>query len=532
MKLIPVHAPVAILVLCVSIVTGAEPSDADFTAALERARAAAARDDHTTAIEAYRGALSIAPSARDSIAVPLAAQLTWSGEYDQSIAELRGHLASHPGNLEARLLLALALSWNDRARDALDEYREILALQPENKDARLGEARMLAWMGASGRAVEQYERMVSEDPAWLDARLGEAQVHNWRGDHRLASRLYRDIVREHPESDDARIGLATAYRWEGRADQALGALSEIDPGNAARQDLASAIHSDWIPRADLRYDFAQDSDDFEARTTTLSAEIPYRYRGHLRGALYRNEYSRPGDRSGDEIWLMGGFDYRAADIWATSAQIEAAIDPLEGGDTPWAASGGIRLLPSDRVRGDLGYRRISHFSYTTFPDRIGADWIGASLELRLLPALRTIGQGDWMRDEDENERRSGKVFVSWTARPRAPKLTLDAGVHRIDHTRDPDNGIWTPRDYRALVARASSEMDLWGGVVGTLALDGGFASDRIDPDATPYGSYALGLIRRFDVVRLELRGGRSDSNVESGRGYRRTFAMLLATAGF
>ena len=54
MKLIPVHAPVAILVLCVSIVTGAEPSDADFTAALERARAAAARDDHTTAIEAYR----------------------------------------------------------------------------------------------------------------------------------------------------------------------------------------------------------------------------------------------------------------------------------------------------------------------------------------------------------------------------------------------------------------------------------------------------------------------------------------------
>lgn len=533
MEIMPwVRTSVAILALCSggSIVRGDEPPP-DVTGLIEHAREAAARDDHAAAIASYEEALTLAPSERDSIAVPLAAQRTWAGDYDRAIWELREHLVEHGSDLDAKLLLALALSWNDDPSAALDIYRGILARDPENKEAQLGEARMLAWTGASDRALREYDRLVLTDSTWIEARLGQAQLHNWRGDHRLAGRLYRDILRDHPENQDARIGLATAFRWDGRADRAMHTLSEVDPDSPARRELAGAIHTDWIPRADARYDFARDSDDFESRTTTLSAEVPYHYRGHLRAALYRNDYSRPGDPTGDETWVMGGFDYRAADSWSASGQLEAAIDPLADGETPWSGGAGLRLLPTDRLRADLGYRRISFFSYTTFPERIAADWFGASLELRLKPVLSTFVQGDWMRYEDDNERKSGKLFASWLVRPQGPRTRVDAGVHQIDHLRDPDNGIWTPRGYRAFFARANSEVDLWEGVIGTLDLDGGLASDRIDPDETPYLSYAVGLVRRFDVVRIELRGGRSDSNVESGRGYRRSFAMLIATVG-
>src|SRR5690606_29136697 len=76
LKLVPlwILAPLAILTLWVSAAAG----DARFETLVQEARSAAARDDHATAIEKYREAIAIVPAARDSLAVPLAAQLTWA----------------------------------------------------------------------------------------------------------------------------------------------------------------------------------------------------------------------------------------------------------------------------------------------------------------------------------------------------------------------------------------------------------------------------------------------------------------------
>ncbi|MEZ4655645.1 MAG: hypothetical protein R3E12_19160 [Candidatus Eisenbacteria bacterium] len=280
-----------------------------------------------------------------------------------------------------------------------------------------------------------------------------------------------------------------------------------------------------------RYDFARDSDDFETRTATTAGRLPWGQRGHLRFGVADQRYARPGDQDGDELWATAGLDMRGAATWALDGQIDGTLRHLEGGDGAWTGHLEARLLPGDRIRGTLGYSRLSYFSYTTFPARIAADLAGGSVEARLTPALTAVLRGDWLRYEDGNERRSGKLYLSWLARPRRPRLQGEIGIHRIDHLRDPANGIWTPRDYRAVFAHGRVEVDLALGILATLDLDGGFADDRVDPGRTPYLSFAGGLIRVFGPVRLEVLGGHSDSNVETGRGYRRSFGTVAATIG-
>ncbi|MCA9728560.1 MAG: tetratricopeptide repeat protein, partial [Candidatus Eisenbacteria bacterium] len=279
---------------------------------LAEARTASARDDHATAIRSYEAAIAIEPALQESVAVSLAAQRTWAGQYDDAIYELHAYVRTHAFDMDARLLLALALSWNDQPQAALETYRAVLVHRPENRDARLGEARMLAWTGRSSEAAACYRALVAEDPGWLDARLGEAQIHNWRGDHRRSERLYRNILDDDPESRDAWLGLATAYRWDGRADRALEALTHAPPDDPGARELAAAIRDDWRPRWDTRYDFARDSDDFETRTATTAGRLPWGQRGHLRFGVADQRYARPGDQDGDELWATAGLDMRGA----------------------------------------------------------------------------------------------------------------------------------------------------------------------------------------------------------------------------
>jgi tetratricopeptide (TPR) repeat protein len=525
----------AALALTMTASVSAEEPPPDAGAMIERAREAAARDDHDGAIGAYEAAIAVDPGRQDELAVPLAAQRTWNGDYGTAIRELRAYTRTHGTDLEARLLLALALSWNDEPEAALDTYRAVLVHDPGNRDARFGEARMLAFTGSPQQAAERFATILEEHPDWVDAKLGQAMSCNWSGDHRKAARIYRSIVDEDTGNAEAWTGLATAHRWDGRADLAMSALRQMEGQGAASpasRQLERTIENDWRTRTDARFDFARDSDDFEIRTLTASAQIPWRYRGHFRASLIHHRFSRPGDPSGEETWLSGGFDHRASDAWQFLGNLDVAVATLEGSaSTPWTARIAGRFLPGDRVRAELGYARHSHFSYHSFPERIGADQIGGALEVRLHPLFALVTQGEWARYEDDNERRGARAFGRWLARARAPRLRLEAGVQHLDHDEDLDNGIWTPRDYRALFARASAEAELPARFTAIAHLDVGFASDRADPDETAYASWGAGLVRHLGAVRLEAGGGHSESNVETGRGYSRSYLLFLATVG-
>lgn len=513
----------------------------------QAAQGFAAKDDHANAIAMYEAVLQAAPEQRDAVAVPLAAQRTWSGQLDTACAELSAHLERHSADQDARLLYALALSWSDQTESALEEYRTVLQQTPGQRDAALGEARMLAWLGDTGTALERYESLAEQEPDWIEPQLGAAQVLGWRGDHRRAASRYRAVLARSPDHAAAAEGLAQNLRWDGRADLATAVLDDLEREGRATESsrsLARDLDASARPRTAISYEVSEDSDDFNAQTWRWEVEASAHRRGSLRGALARHRFARPRDPTAHETWLETGARYRLATPLEVNAAFAIALersqasmvvsDPIhrDGSERPWTADLRGSWMPADRTRFELGYARLAFFSYLTFPERIDLDLIGAAVHWRIQPRTTVALHSDWGQFEDENERRSVRATANWVARARGPRLEIGGGLHWLDHDRDPANGVWTPEDYRALFARGMLAYERAGfGSIGA-ELDGGWARERSAPGATPYLSAAIFASRPLGPFEVRARAGRSDSNVETGRGYRRAFASVALAFRF
>jgi tetratricopeptide (TPR) repeat protein len=497
------------------------------------ARSASGRDNHEAAIAAYREAVARAPELADSVAVGLATQLTWAGRYEEAIGEFERALAARPGRIDALLVLALAQAWDDRTADALATYRRALAIDPDHTGARTGEARMLSWLGRSEEAERRYAQVVEADPGRVDARLGLAQVRNWRGDHRGAWRAYSDLIAEGDAPPEAWEGLAQAQSRAGRPDLALATLGELEASGratASSRALERSIRGQAGWRVSSGVETARDSDEFTTTALRLEVEAPLLYRGQARAGILRNRFDRPGRGPLTDFWLTGAAGYRLSTRILASAAARVAVDFPEGaGETPFEADLGVALLPDDRWRLDLGYSRQALFTFERAPDRVTVDLVSAGATWGARDALSVIASGDRTFHAGGNGRWNLRGRIRHRTLGGKPRLWLEGGGQILDYERWEPIGLWTPDLYRALYARADGELDVHPDVTLLAGIDGGWASERPGP-FTPYLAGYGGAVWRVDRVRLEARIGHSDGNLEAGRGYRRTFATLGASA--
>ncbi len=518
---------------------------------ISAARAAAARDDHPSAITAYREAIAGQPSLRDSLGHALASQLTWAGRYDEAIEEFEWLLARDPHRADARRALALAQSWSGRTEAALASYRTILQQQPTEVEARLGEARMLAWLGRTTDAVHHYEAILRDHPNRPDASLGLAMVHNWRGDHERAARLFGPFATAEPPRVDAMEGLAWARQWGGRSDAAIASLDDLaarELETQASRELRSVIENDWSPRANGAVDWSRDSDEFEARGYRVGVDWPVRYRARLHAAILRNEFRKDGSDDVNDAWFLAGVVSRVLPQLQASAAIEVAVDPPKGQeDGDLAGDVGLACFMHDRLRLDLGLARQALFTYEAFPDRVKLDL--ATLGVAWRPQHQTtllvnVDHGKYLdvphAPPPFPERQSGgpdidrtniRARVRYAAFPRRPKLAVELGTQVLDCSLDQDDGLWTPDYFRSYFARAEAEIQPDRPVTGLLWLEGGWGKEYPRP-YDPFIAYGAGLIARPGPLRIDLRAGYSDSNAEIERGYRRKFASVGATWKF
>lgn len=518
--------------LAASIVSASSPV---VEALLEQAREATAKDEHATAIAAYREAIAIEPALRDSVSLGLASQLTWSGDHAAAINEFRWLLRRQPRRVDAWKLLALAQAWSGHTRDALASYRRILDLNPNDTDAQFGEARMLAWLGRSTTAVHRYERLLAEHPEHRDARLGLAMLHNWRGDHELSASLFRPFTTNDPSLRDGWEGLAWAEHWNGRDDLALKTLEQQEQAGAsstAGKDLRAEIVSQWQRRVNSNFQFAEDSDHFQTESARLDFEIPVQYRGHLRLGALRENFSKRGSADVRDTWVVFGADWRMHQRWSASlnSQIQAER-PKDADYFRGQEDLNLAWLGGDRVRVDVGYSHLALFTYEAHPQRLLGDLLVGGLSLRPEHRTTVILSGDYASYGDGNDRRNLRARGRYALFPRRPRTFIELGGQALDYSHQRTAGLWTPNDYRAAYGRVDFEVNPGRIVTFVGSADGGWAKEK-PGDFTPYLAYSGALVWRPRPVRIEARAGHSDGNLDTGRGYRRTFVALDITAAF
>lgn len=92
--------------------------------------------------------------------------LAWcrAGRYADAERELRAHVASAPGDVQALQLLGIALASLGRAADSLAVFEQALALRPESVPLMQNRAQALMKMGRLDEARAQAEAILAVDP--------------------------------------------------------------------------------------------------------------------------------------------------------------------------------------------------------------------------------------------------------------------------------------------------------------------------------------------------------------------------------
>ncbi len=126
---------------------------------------------------------------------------------------------------QARLELARLLSYTKEYDESIANYRKVLAARPDLFDAKAELAKVLA---VSGHNDEAAEILKTFDAAQLTGsnKLLLADIYALQKDYAKAEPLYREIIREKPENQEARLRLAEMLSWAGQYKESLG-LYEI-----------------------------------------------------------------------------------------------------------------------------------------------------------------------------------------------------------------------------------------------------------------------------------------------------------------
>jgi len=162
--------------------------------------------------------------------------LSWTGQYDQAIAEYGKALEADPSSVSVKEKLARVLVWTKEYARAEKLLREVIAAQEDDTAARTILADILGWQGRYGESIAEYETVLAGRPDDAKVRAALAQVAAWNKDYPRAAALYREIIEREPENVAARTSLGEMLLWQRRYPEAIGCLRELAaerPGDTA-----------------------------------------------------------------------------------------------------------------------------------------------------------------------------------------------------------------------------------------------------------------------------------------------------------
>lgn len=387
---------------------------------IETARVYGWNNENARSAALYERVIAVAPQRRSEVILPLAWQLTWSGQAPRAVPLFKEDLTAHPDDLKARVGLGDALADTGQLQAALGEYRAVLARKPDQLDAQYGEARVLGWLGRYREADHVYRAILARHPDAFAAKAGLARVRNWRGQHRAAARSLEALVHSHPGDAGLRHDLATAQYWAGFGDLALHTLGHSQrPKDVA---LRRHIRHDLVPTVSAVLSGSTDSDRLHIVGVTLNAN-------------YHLSASR---------WL--GLAYRVAHLQQHNALIPAD-NVLYGREL--LVSGGQRLGGLHSPVGTLwpsvalGVRKYSNWQ--TFAWRANAKWIPFDRWRvdfysgnEVIENIRSI--------QNRVTFRSADADVSWQALPRI-NLGVGGGAGVFDDRFGNHNTRWRVRSH-------------------------------------------------------------------------------------
>ena len=152
------------------------------------------------------------PCANAAADLPTAQRQVSEQRLDAARATLEAHLAGHPGDSDARFLLARVLAWQGQSQQALALFAQLLASEPDNADYLLGQGQALLLAGFPRQALDSLERAARIAPDYPDVQQAIQQA-------RAALRI--------PASADAPAASAAAPR---------------------RHELELSARQDWLDR--------------------------------------------------------------------------------------------------------------------------------------------------------------------------------------------------------------------------------------------------------------------------------------------
>jgi tetratricopeptide (TPR) repeat protein len=213
--------------------------------------ALARADRRPEAIDAFRTALSIRPSAETHL--NLGQALLAEEELEEATRHLLFASMSMPRSFAAQYKLGVVLLRSDRPEEAARSLRDALSLEPESWDARYELANALWLQGARVRAAWQYRKVIAASPAHFRRHHDLAVELTGRGKAARAAECYEDLLAVRP--DDARLHyeLANLLARAALLDQAIGHCLEsieLDPSfEPARRLLVELAGGIQEPRA-------------------------------------------------------------------------------------------------------------------------------------------------------------------------------------------------------------------------------------------------------------------------------------------
>lgn len=232
----------------------------------------AARDDadYATAVEHYRSALKLKPSALH-LSMQLGHMFKETGCYDDAEVEYRHVLAAQPKNEDVPLQLGHLFNLRDEVNVALEWYQRAIALAPENADIALH----LQNVQSDGYRLRRHEiEALVANKQWSDAfTILKFLVDDDRQEQLVG--IAANVAKEAGLFDDAER-LYARYRARARSespDQLVDAHLQSGHFAKAKGDLAGALSFYIAAKHAVRAQSSTvpiDEIEQEIRTTRLS----------------------------------------------------------------------------------------------------------------------------------------------------------------------------------------------------------------------------------------------------------------------